>query len=102
MPIILPLALTPPEIRVLQEFRRLASDTLPLATLVAIRHPAGGGEAPVGLLAERGFLQADPGGESFTVTDKGREFLAIEAKPDVAEPVEASASTAPEGTSDGA
>lgn len=102
MPIILPLALTPPEIRVLQEFRRLASDTLPLATLVAIRHPAGGGEAPVGLLAERGFLQADPGGESFTVTGKGREFLAIEAKPETAEPAEPNASNASAAASDGA
>ncbi len=79
MPIILPHDLTPPEIRILQEFRRLNADRLGLDVIKAIKHPAGGGESPAVALASKGFLSADSDG--FAVTEKGRSFLAIEAKP---------------------
>lgn len=80
MPIILPLDLTTPEIRVLQEFRRLNSDTLPLEKIKAIKHPAGpGGEAPAVSLVGKGFLTAE--GDGFTTTQKAKDFLAIDAKP---------------------
>ena len=93
MPIILPNGLTPAEIRVLQEFRRLTSDTLPLETIKAIRHPEGTlGEAPAASLAGKGFLTGE--GDSFTVTAKAKEFLAIEAKPLVEETTPAAASAA--------
>lgn len=78
--IILPLDLTPAEIRVLQEFRRLTTDTLPLETIKALKHPTGAlGEAPAASLVGKGFLTGE--GDTFTVTPKAKEFLAIDAKP---------------------
>ena len=85
MPIILSHPLTPQEIRVLQEFRRLTSDTLGLATIKAIKHPVGGGEAPAIGLVEKGYLTADGTRENFTLTDKAKAFLAIDYVPIVAE-----------------
>lgn len=88
--IIIPQGLTPQEIRVLQEYRRLAAGTLSLEQITAIRHPDGGGEAPAVSLVAKGFLQNADG--SFTITEAGREFLAIEALPDVGETSAAAAS----------
>ena len=66
MPIILPHGLTTPEIRVLQEFRRLNAETLPLDTIKAIKHPAsGGGELPAASLVEKGYLQTNGSPDSF-------------------------------------
>lgn len=93
MPIILPHGLTSAEIRVLQEFRRLTTDTVSLETLKAIKHPEGAlGEAPAASLVGKGFLTGE--GDSFTVTSKAKEFLAIEAKPEVVETTETGASAA--------
>lgn len=99
MPIILPHGLTPPEIRVLQEFRRLNSDTLTVEQIKAVRHPAGGGEAPVTSLAGKGFLTAADAG--FTLTQEAKDFLAIEAKPLVEETSDAAASAAENPDADG-
>lgn len=85
MAIILPLNLTSQEIRVLQEYRRLNAETLPLATITALKHPAGGGEAPAVGLVGKGFLETDAGRENFTLTQKAKDFLAIDAKPLVEE-----------------
>ncbi|HWW61085.1 MAG TPA: hypothetical protein VN181_06950, partial [Thermoanaerobaculia bacterium] len=68
-------------IRVLQEFRRLNAETLGIATIKAIKHPAGGGEAPAIDLVSKGFLTADATRENFALTQKGKDFLAIDAKP---------------------
>jgi hypothetical protein len=92
MAIVLGIGLTPQEIRVLQEFRRVKGDTISLEQLNAIRHPANGGEAPARSLAEKGWLTS--GAEGFTITEKGKEFLAIDAKPDVAEAAPAPAPAA--------
>ena len=81
MPIILPNALTTPEIRVLQEFSRLNAETLPLDTIKAIKHPAGGGETPAAGLVEKDYLSADGTRENFALTQKAKDFLAIDAKP---------------------
>ena len=99
MAIVLVHGLDPAEIRVLQEYRRLNVQTLPLTTLTAIRHPAGGGDTPARGLAAKGFLEADAAGEGFTLTEKAREFLAIEAKPEFEEaPKKAAAGPAGEAT----
>ena len=81
MAIILPHDLTSAEIRVLQEFRRLNAETLPLDTIKALKHPAGGGEAPAVGLVAKGFLEAAAPGDSFTVTQKAKDLLAIDPKP---------------------
>ena len=94
MAIILPHGLTPSEIRLLQEFRRLNAETLPLDTIKAIKHPVGGGEAPAASLVTKGYLQPADGAEGFTLTSKAKDFLAIEAKPDVEETSEAAAPAA--------
>jgi hypothetical protein len=75
--------LTAPEIRVLQEFRRVNLDTLTIAAIKAIRHPAGGGEAPALSLADRGYLATDAARENFTLTDKAKDFLSYDPKPEV-------------------
>lgn len=83
MPIVLPYPLTTQEFRVLQEFRRLAAETLPVATIKAIRHPVGGGEGPAVALADKGYLTASDARDAFTLTEKARELLAIDFKPEV-------------------
>ena len=80
MAIVLPFPLTIQEMRVLQEFRRLAADTLTVDVVKAIKHPAGGGEAPAQSLVAKGFLFSN--GHGYSVTEKAREFLAIDAKPE--------------------
>jgi hypothetical protein len=72
--------MTAQEIRVLQEFRRLTVDSLPLTAIKAIKHPAGGGEAPAISLVGKGYLTAAD--EVFTLTPKAREFLAYDPKPE--------------------
>ena len=87
--------MTEQEIRVLQEFRRLTADSLPLATIKAIKHPIGGGEAPALTLVDKGYLTADEGRQTFTLTPKAKEFLAYDPKPEFEE---ATASSAEEPT----
>lgn len=99
--IILPLGLTSEEIRVLQEFRRLNVETLPLETIKALKHPAAaaGGEKPAASLVAKGFLTSE--GDAFTVTAKAKDFLAIDAKPLVEETSAAAASAAENPAADG-
>jgi len=84
MAIILSAPLSTQEIRVLQEFRRLATQTLSITTIKAIKHPAGGGEAPARLLVGKGYLTADAA-ENFFLTEKGVEFLKRDPKPEFGE-----------------
>lgn len=80
MAIILPNGLTSAEIRVLQEFRRLGSDSMTRTAIGAIKHPAQGGEGPATSLVAKGFLTAEA--EGFTLTDEARSFLAYDPKPE--------------------
>ena len=77
--------MTEAEIRVLQEFRRVAAETLSLAAIKGIKHPAGGGEAPALSLVDKGFLSADATRENFALTPKAKEFLAYDPKPEFEE-----------------
>jgi hypothetical protein len=79
--IILPNGFTPEEIRVLQEYRRLSAETLSMETIRSIRHPAGEVAPPTAALVSRGYLTSD--GDQFTITQKGKDFLAIEATPEL-------------------
>jgi hypothetical protein len=83
MAIVLPIPLTAPEMRVLQEFRRVSADTLDLAAIKAIKHPAGGGEAPALSLVEKNYLVADGPREKFSLTEKAKAFLAVNYVPEV-------------------
>lgn len=85
MAIILSHPMTEQEIRVLQEFRRLTTETMTLAAIKAIKHPTGGGETPARSLVTKGYL-VDVGPESFALTERAKEFLAIDPKPDVESP----------------
>lgn len=87
MPIVLPFPLTVEEMRVLQEFRRLTSETLTLDVIRAIKHPAGGGEAPATSLVSKGYLAESSG--SLSLTEKARAFLSIDYKPEVESPGDA-------------
>jgi len=78
--------MTPQEIRVLQEYRRINADTMPISAIQAIKHPSGGGEAPALSLIDKGFLTADAGRENFALTEKAKAFLAVDAKPQFEEP----------------
>ena len=102
MPIILPLGLTTPEIRVLQEFRRLNAETLPLDTIKAIKHPtSGGGELPAASLVEKGYLETNGSSDSFSLTQKAKDFIAIDAKPAIEETSDAAASAVENPDADG-
>ncbi len=80
MAIVLPFPLSIQEMRVLQEFRRIKADTMTADAVKAIKHPVGGGDAPAQSLMAKGFLTSNDGG--FTLTEKSKEFLAIDAKPE--------------------
>ena len=81
--IILSHPMTAQEMRVLQEFRRISAETVPLTALKAIKHPVGGGDTPVLALVEKGYLVADAGRENFSLTEKSKAFLALDVRPDV-------------------
>jgi hypothetical protein len=73
------------EIRVLQEYRRVATETLGMAAVKAIKHPAGGGEAPARSLVAKGYLMPSADGQSFSLTELAREFLSFDPKPEYEE-----------------
>jgi hypothetical protein len=77
--------MTEQEIRVLQEYRRVASESLTIEAIKAIKHPAGGGEAPALSLVEKGFLNADAPRENFALTQKAKDFLSYDPKPEFEE-----------------
>ncbi len=77
--------MTPQEIRLLQEYRRVAAETMPLTAIKAIKHPVGGGEDPALSLVQKGYLTPDDGRQNFTLTPKGKEFLAYDPKPEFEE-----------------
>ena len=77
--------MTEPEIRILQEFRRVTTDSLPLSAIKTIKHPAGGGDAPAFSLVQKGFLATDEAKETFTLTPKAKDFLAFDPKPEFEE-----------------
>ena len=83
MAIIMSHPMTTQEMRVLQEYRRISAETMPLAAIQAIKHPVGGGEAPAVSLVAKGYLTADGGGQNFALTQKAKDFLAIDVKPEV-------------------
>ena len=82
MPIIMSHPMTTQEMRVLQEYRRINAETMPVDAIKAIKHPAGGGEAPAVSLVGKGYLVTDAGAANFTLTQKGKDFLALEVKPE--------------------
>ena len=77
--------MTAQEIRVLQEFRRVASETLTADAIKAIKLPAGGGDAPAISLIAKGYLAADEARTSYSLTEKAKEFLAYDPKPEFEE-----------------
>jgi hypothetical protein len=101
MAIILPNGLTSAEIRVLQEFRRTNSETMTLEAIKAIKHPAGGGEAPALSLVRKGYLEAAAPGDSFTTTQRAKDLLAIDPVPLVEATSDAAASAAANPDADG-
>ena len=82
MAIIMSQPMTAQEMRVLQEYRRINAETMPIDAIKAIKHPAGGGEAPAFSLVEKGYLAADGAKEIFKLTQKAKDFLAIDVKPE--------------------
>ena len=86
--------MTAQEIRVLQEFRRVATETLTADAIKALKHPAGGGETPAISLIAKGYLTADDGRTSFTLTPKAKEFLAYDPKPEFEEAATGAAESA--------
>ncbi|HEX9162829.1 MAG TPA: hypothetical protein VF980_14075 [Thermoanaerobaculia bacterium] len=82
MAIIMSHAMTPQEMRVLQEFRRINTETMPVDAIKAIKHPVGGGEAPAASLVQKGYLTMNGSPDNFTLTQKGKDFLALDVKPE--------------------
>ena len=88
--------MTPAEIRILQEYRRLTTDSLAISAIKTIKHPSGGGEAPALSLVQKGFLTTDEGRQTFTLTPKAKDFLAYDPKPEFEEATAGSAEEAAE------
>lgn len=63
----------------------MAVESLGIAAIKGIKHPAGGGESPAFGLADKGFLTADAARENFTLTEKGKDFLSYDPKPEFEE-----------------
>ena len=63
----------------------MAMETLGIDAIKAIKHPAGGGEAPALSLVDKGFLTADAARENFTLTGKAKDFLSYDPKPEFEE-----------------
>jgi len=80
----LPIGLTTPEIRILQEYRRLETAEMSLDQIQKILHPTRIDNPPVKSLVEKGFLTESGNGESLTLTDVAREFLERKAEPETA------------------
>jgi hypothetical protein len=97
--IILPNDLTTQEIRILQEFRRLNAESMSPEQIVAIKHPAGGGEKPASGLVSKGFLTADPAG--YRLTETARAFLSVDPRPMFEEASATGAATSAEGEAEG-
>lgn len=74
--------MTEQEIRVLQEFRRMNVESLTIEAIKAIKHPAGGGEAPALSLVGKAFLTTDAARENFALTPGAKEFLSYDPKPE--------------------
>lgn len=86
MAIVLPYDLTIQEMRILQEFKRLNAESLALAAIKAIKHPTGGGDAPLMGLVGKGYVTSGSD-ETFQLTQKAKDFLAIQAAPEGESPV---------------
>lgn len=77
----LPDGLKADQIRILQEFRRLAKRELTGTELDGVRHPGGGGGEPALLsLVEKGYLTHEAEGR-FALTPKSDEILAVDYTP---------------------
>ena len=77
----LPEGLTPAEIRVLQEFRRVGKQELTVEEIKAIKHPVGGGETPAAMLAGKGYLVRSAGDTGYLLSEEATEFLSYDPKP---------------------
>jgi hypothetical protein len=86
--------MTEQEIRVLQEFRRMAVESLGIDAIKAIKHPTGGGDGPALSLVDKGFLSTDAARENFTLTEKAKDFLSYDPKPEFEEAISAGAVSA--------
>ncbi|MGH9459248.1 MAG: hypothetical protein ACRD2J_16555 [Thermoanaerobaculia bacterium] len=67
-------------IRILQEFRRMGKSELGHGEIDAIRHPAGGGEAPLNMLITKEFVERSPDG-TYRLTSRGETFLGVDYRP---------------------
>jgi hypothetical protein len=83
MAIIMSHPMSAQEMRVLQEYRRVKTESLSIDAIRAIKHPAGGGEAPAASLVQKGYLTTNGDAAQFTLTQKAKDFLAIDVKPEV-------------------
>ena len=63
----------------------MTTDSLALAWIKAIKHPVGGGESPALSLVQKGYLTTDDGRQTFTLTQKAKDFLAYDPKPEFEE-----------------
>ena len=72
----------------------MSVESLGIAAIKAIKHPAGGGEAPAFSLVDKGFLTTDAARENFTLTQKAKDFLSYDPKPEFEEAVSAAVSAA--------
>ena len=93
MAIVLPFQLTIQEMRVLQEFRRIGAEAMPLSAIQAIKHPAPPTTDLAQSLVAKGYLVFDGEAQGFSLTETAKEFLAIDARPEGESEAEATPET---------
>ena len=79
MSIELPFPLTVPEMRLLQEYRRLGVESLSLEAIRAIKHPTSVPSDLAQALVAKGFLTFE--GETFSLAENGKRFLERDVRP---------------------
>jgi len=77
----LPNGFRPEELRILQEYRRLARKSMTREEIDLIRHPASAEGAIEGLL-EKGYLVPSGGEGEYLLTPASEELLAVEPVPE--------------------
>jgi len=78
----LPIRLKAPEIRILQEFRRLATKEMALDAVLQIKHPTRE-EGALDRLLEAGFLNVSEDNSIYRLTETAESLLARPCEPEV-------------------
>jgi len=79
----MPIGLTAPEIRILQEFRRLETKEMALDAVRQIKHPTKAPDEALDRLLDAGFLNVSEDKSTYRLTETAESLLARPCEPEV-------------------